>query len=85
LNCTTTHVILSQPIPPDEATSEATILSNISSITYDTFSFFFNCSPTKSTASYDVKQSHMPSHAIIRKAVSVESFSFLISGIAVII
>ena len=81
----TTHVILSHPIPPDEATSYAIILSNISSITKEILSFFFIRSPTKSTASYEVKQSQIPSHAIIRKLASEDNFSFLISGIAVII
>lgn len=55
--------MLSQPIPPDEATSVATILSNISSITADNFSFFLIISFTKSTASYEVRQSQIPSQA----------------------
>lgn len=81
-----TQVILSHPMPPEEATSEAMILSNISSTTWDTFPFFFIRSPTRSTASYDVKQSQIPSQAIIRNVVSPWTiFSFLMSGMAVII
>jgi hypothetical protein len=85
LNYTTTQVILSQPIPPLEATSLAIILSNISSTTYEILSFFGNKSPTNCTASYDVRQSQIPSQAIMRKLVSGPIFSFLISGMAVII
>ena len=81
-----TQVILSHPMPPEDATSEAMILSNISSTTDDTFSFFFIKSPAKSTASYEVRQSQIPSQAMMRKLVSPGMiFSFLISGIAVII
>lgn len=86
LNYTMTQVMLSHPMPPLEATSVAMILSNISSTTYETLSFFLISSFTKSTASYDVKQSQIPSQAIIKNAVSPGTiFSFLMSGIAVII
>jgi hypothetical protein len=78
--------MLSHPMPPLDATSVAMILSNISSITYETFSLFLINSLTKSTDSYDVKQSQIPSHAMMRKTVSPgKSFSFFISGLAVII
>jgi hypothetical protein len=53
-------------MPPEDATSVAIILSNISSIIAEVFSFFFNKSPTKSTASYELKQSQIPSQANIR-------------------
>lgn len=79
------HVILSHPTPPDEATSAAIILSNISSIAPDNFSFFFRSSPIYSAASYEVKQSQIPSQARIRKLTSEDIFSFLMSGMAVII
>jgi hypothetical protein len=79
------QLILSQPIPPEEATSLAIILSNISSITEDNFSFFYINSFTNSTASYEVRQSQIPSQAKIKNGVSVAIFSFLTSGIAVII
>ena len=78
--------MLSQPIPPDEATSDAIILSNISSMTSDTFFFFGSSSPTKFTASYELKQSQIPSQARIKNDVSPgTNLSFLISGKAVII
>jgi hypothetical protein len=76
---------LSHPIPPDEATSEAIILSNISSMTVEIRSFFLSNSPTKSTASWEVRQSHIPSQASTRNAVSAVIFCFYISGTAVII
>lgn len=85
LKLTITQVMLSQPIPPDEATSDAIILSNISSITWECFSFFLINSPTKSTDSCDVRQSHMPSQAKMRNYVSPVILSFLTSGTAVII
>lgn len=80
------QVILSHPIPPDEATSEAIILSNISSMTSDIFFFFGKSSPTKLTASYELRQSQIPSQAKIKNEVSPGTIlSFLISGKAVII
>ena len=83
----TTQVILSHPIPPDEATSVAMILSKTSSMARDILSFLLLVikSPTISTASWDVRQSQIPSQAIIRKAVSLPIFSFFIYGTAVII
>lgn len=88
LNWITTHVMLSQPMPPEEATSVAMILSKTSSMAEDTgLSFFLltRRSPTQSTASYEVRQSQIPSQAMIKKAASLPIFSLLISGIAVII
>lgn len=58
--------MLSQPMPPDDATSDATILSNISSTTWDSLSFFLMSSFVKSTASYEVRQSQIPSQAMIK-------------------
>ena len=85
LNWTIMQVILSQPIPPDEATSLAIILSNISSTTPESLSFFLRRAPTNSAASYEVRQSQIPSQAKIKKDVSEVIFSLLMSGIAVII
>jgi hypothetical protein len=54
LNWITMHVMLSQPMPPEEATSVAMILSKTSSMADDTgLSFFLltRRSPTQSTAS----------------------------------
>jgi len=77
--------MLSHPIPPDDATSLAMILSNISSTTPEILSFFLRSSPTYSAASYEVRQSQIPSQAMIRNDESAVIFSFLMSGIAVII
>ena len=82
------QVILSQPIPPLEATSSAKMESNISSTKEARLSFpffFFNYSATYVTDSYEVIQSHIPSHAHMIKSESFIIFSTVISGNAVII
>jgi hypothetical protein len=77
--------MLSHPIPPEEATSEAIIFSNMSSTTSLCLDFFDIYAPTMSTASWEERQSHIPSQAMIMKAVSGPILSFFISGTAVII
>lgn len=77
--------MLSQPIPPEEATSVAIILSNIISTTVLNLVVSFMSLSTKSTASYDVKQSQIPSQAMIKNCVFSSMFYFLMSGLAVII
>jgi|LauGreDrversion4_2_1035121.scaffolds.fasta_scaffold3037568_1 hypothetical protein len=84
----TMHDMLSHPIPPLVATSCASIESSISSTRAAKLSFvffFFNFSITRLTASYEDKQSHMPSQAQIIKSVSLVIFSIVISGNAVMI
>ena len=70
LNYITTAVMLSQPTPPEEATSYATILSNIDSMQGLIFPIFVEekYSLTIVTHSYEVRQSQIPSHAITRKS-----------------
>lgn len=85
LNWTTTAVILSHPTPPEDATSEAIILSNIYSKhklrwpVYEEETVMKN-SLTNVTHSWEVRQSHIPSQAIIRKSFSGDNYYIYISG-----
>ena len=88
LNSMIVQVMLSQPIPPLDATSSAIIVSKSSSTTEETLSFplfFFNLSATKLIASQELMQSQIPSQARIMKSQSAAYFSTKTSGKAVTI
>ena len=83
----TIQLMLSHPMPALLATSAAQIVSSISSTTLAKLwvpFFFLMFSWTKVTASCEVMQSQMPSHAQMMKSVSGAIFSTVMSGKAVI-
>ena len=91
LNSITIHVMLSVPMPADPATSVAHILSSSYSTIKDSFGFsrgFLNLPIlllTNDTASYEVMQSQIPSHATIMNSCPGVIYSTLTSGNAVTI